>query len=168
MIIMATDVHFYTDASAKFNLGCGGIFGSKWYYLQWEKGYIAKYKPSIEYFELYAACTGLYAWAKDLANQQILIYCDNLSVVSMVNQTSSSCRNCMILIRKLVTLCLRFNIRVFAKHMSGIRNRISDSLNRLQFTRFKRITKARGLEMEPFPTRIPSELWPASRIWRSD
>ena len=66
------------------------------------------------------------------------MFCDNKSVVSMINATTSSCKNCMFLIRLLVLSGLVDNRRVFACHVRGRDNKLADSLSRLDLDRFWR------------------------------
>ena len=144
-------------------LGFGGIFkGTNWFFGQWEPGYIQNCAPSIEYLELYTVCVRILIWADQLKDRRILIHCDNIAVVGMINKNASSCPHCMKLIRILVLHSLRFNIRVFASHIMGKSNNLSDSLSRLQFKRFLSLG---GDKMNPEPDRLPALLWPASKIW---
>ena len=56
---------FLTDASAGPELGFGCIYRKNWTYSKWEKGFILKYKPSIEYLELYVLCVGVITWQEN-------------------------------------------------------------------------------------------------------
>ena len=159
----AEDIGFYTDATANSSLGCGGIMGRNWYFLKWDALFMRRNKPSIEYLELYGVCVGIFMWKEDLKDMRIRVNCDNKSVVGMLNTTVSSCGNCMILIRKLTLLCLKYNCRVFGQHVKGIHNGISDSLSRMQFKRFRKLTKNR--DMNPEPSKIPEALWPMNKVW---
>ena len=165
-MITATDIKLFSDSSANLKLGFGGVYNSVEYFFgQWEVGYIKKSKPSIEYLELYAVCIGLTIWIHKFPNCRILLHCDNMSVVSMINKTTSGCRKCMSLIRYLVLLGLKFNTRVFAQHILGVRNELSDSLSRLQFGRFWDLAPSSMMET---PQPLPQQLWPASKIWNLD
>ena len=97
----AEEIGFYSDASATRNLGFGYILGNSWLFEAWEPGFIERYSPSIEYLELYALSAGLFMWQNKhtLSNRCVLLHCDNMAVVSMINNLSSSCPNCMHLIR---------------------------------------------------------------------
>ena len=44
-----------------------------------------KYNPSIEYLELFALTAAVLTWGSKLKNRRITIFCDNLSVVCMIN-----------------------------------------------------------------------------------
>ena len=97
------EVGFFTDSSTNKDLGFGGVFGSEgWFVRQWERGYIDKCHPSIEYLELFAVCVGIFIWSENLANKRFLVHCDNMAVVGMLNKSSSSCKRCMHLIRLLI------------------------------------------------------------------
>ena len=89
------ELDWYTDAST--TLGCGGYFGSNWFIAEWDLDTI-KLKPSINYLELYAVAVSVLNWLPLVANKRVTLFCDNMSVVQMVNSTSSSCKNCMVLL----------------------------------------------------------------------
>ena len=121
--------------------------------------------PSIQYLELFAQTAGFLAWSDKLANKQVLIYCDNSSVVTMINNTTSSCKNCMVLIRILVYHCLTLNIKLMARHVKTHLNGIADSLSRFQMRRFHELTK--GLDLDAKASEIPDSIWPPTKIWLS-
>ena len=133
--VTAHEISFTSDASAVDQLGFGCMLQNEWIFSKWEPGYIKMCKPSIEYLELYALCTGLLTWEDHSAlnNCRIVVFCDNEAVVHMVNNTSSSCPNCMYLLRIIVLNGLRHNRRVFAKYISTKDNFLSDALSRQKF-----------------------------------
>ena len=57
---------FYTDAAKGFSLGASGVFGVKWFFLQWEPNFIKCNDPTIEYLELYALCVAIFCWSQEL------------------------------------------------------------------------------------------------------
>ena len=156
----------YSDATAHRDLGFGIIFDSKWMLQQWEPRFIEQYEPSIEFLELYALCVGVFTWSERLKNRRFITYCDNESACNMVRNTSCGCKFCMTLIRKLVLRSLKFNFRVFPRHIKGKDNYLSDSLSRLNREKFWRLARKDGLLMDPNPTilNIP-DLWPLSKYW---
>ena len=112
--LQADVLSFYKDAAKGEKLGMGGVYDTYWFFAQWEQNFIKEQNPSIEYLELLAVCTGIFIWERRyLSNQRIVVFCDNQSVVTMVNNTTSKCKNCMVLIRKLTQYCLAINTRVF-------------------------------------------------------
>ena len=145
----SNDLDFYTDASRSHHRGCGGYFQRSWFSRKWSKDFIKNYNPSIAYLELYAVTVGVALWLKDLTckNRTIAIFCDNKSVVNMINNSTSSCEYCMILIRFIVLMAMTNNIRITAKYVPTKDNEISDSLSRLQMERFKRLTKNKNFDV---------------------
>ena len=168
MIDMATNntskvLNFYSDASTNPNFGFGAVFNQQWIVARWEEDYVKTFEPSIEYLELLALTAALLTWSQQLKDQCITIFCDNMSVVQMVNNSSSSCKQCMYLFRLINLDNLIRNRRVFARHVRSEENSLTDSLSRLQFKCFRRL----GPHMEQSPCAISPQVWPASRIWQN-
>ena len=136
--------------------------GRAWFYGRWDY-FVQRVEPSIEYLELFAVTVAVLNWLKYFKNKRIFLHCDNQSVVYMINNMSSSCRNCMVLIHIIVIEALMANTRVFAKHVKSSDNVPSDALSRLQIDRFKLLT--RNKNMFATPDAIPVEVWPIEKIW---
>ena len=162
----AEDIKFYTDSSKNATLGCGGWCDDQFFYQQWDEYFIKMNDPSIVYLELYAVAIGVLLWINKFRNKRIIIKCDNQAVVQMLNNTSSSCKNCMVLIRAILLQCMYHNVRLFATYVETHKNEIADSLSRLQFDRFNRLT--RNMRMKSSPETIPTELWPMEKLWMTD
>ena len=156
-------IRFYSDASAAERLGYRCVFNSHWLFGQWEEQFINKCEPSIEYLELFALCTGVLTWAEDLTNCRVVIHCDNQAVVHMVNKLSSTCANCMYLLRILVLNCMKYNRKIFMQYVDTKSNFLADALSRLKISQFKRLAPA---GMDEFPSKIHDCLWPVSKIWQ--
>ena len=110
----STEIEFFSDTSAAKHLGFGCILGSKWLYEMWEPNFIEDFNPSIEFLELFALCTSIITWQWEpiLCNTRIIIFCDNMSVVEMVNNNASKCKRCLYLLRILTLNCLIHNCRI--------------------------------------------------------
>ena len=156
-------LNFASDASANSKLGFGAVYGYKWLFAQWEPQFIKLNSPSIEYLELVGLVAAVLTWGESLKNRRIVVFTDNMSVVGMVNAMSSSCKNCMYLLRLLTLNNLIHNRRVFAKFVRGIDNDLPDALSRLQFDRFWRLAPP---GMEKTPSQISPLIWPISAIWQ--
>ena len=159
----AWEIMLFTDASRNFSLGFGGICGSSWMQARWGEQ-VEKLNPSIQYLELYAMTAGILAWAERFKNKQIVIFCDNMSVVQMVNNNSSKCMNCMTLIRLIVLHSMIHNVKILVKFVPTKLNGIADSLSRFQMQRFTDLTQGMAIETDQTP--IPSEIWPITDIWK--
>ena len=153
---------FYSDASLAETKGFGCVFGPKYTWGQWDASFIRDEKPSIEYLELYALTIGLMVWGDKLRNQNIIVFCDNQAVVHMINKTTSSCKNCMVLLRIIVLEGLIYNRRVFARFIPTKMNGRADALSRLEFSRFFRLSP---LSSQFQPEKLPPHMWPVSKIW---
>ena len=129
--ITAEQLSFFSDASAAEHLDLGAVFGNHWLFGQWPVGFIKGSKPSIEYLELFALTAALMTWGHMpmIQNKRVILFCDNMSVVNMINNSSSSCKNCMYLLRLITLNNLVNNRRVFAKHICTERNNLADSLS---------------------------------------
>ena len=123
----------YSDASRNFRLGFGAYCGSEWSYGQWDESFCKEKQPSIEYLELFAVLVGVLNWLKLFKNMKIILFCDNEAVVNMINNSSSKCKNCMVLIRMLVLEGLVCSTRVFARYVKSKDNDRADALSRLQW-----------------------------------
>ena len=163
--IYSLEVDWATDATKNPELGMGGVCESEWFIQQWDEDFLVTYDPSINYLELYALTVGILLWAKRYPNQKITIFCDNMSVVHMVNSNSSTCKNCMVLIRLIILESMLYNVVISVTHIEGKLNLFSDYLSRLKYDQFWKLAKTRGKKMLRKPKSIPEVLWPMEKIW---
>ena len=155
------EIYFYSDTSKAKTLGFGAIFETNWLFGKWEDNFISKYDPSIEFLELFALTVGLLTWETLITNSQVIIFCVNMSVVEMINQGSSTCSKCMILLRLLTLNGLQYNRRVLACHVRSKDNGLSDALSHLQFECFRCL----GPHMNKYPHQVDPRVWPVSKFW---
>ena len=94
-----------------------------------------------------------------MRNQCILFFTDNESLVHVINK--QSCKSLMVFVRKLVAICLHYNIVFKAKHIPGVCNKLADALSRLQVHTFTQLAPA---YMDSFPTKVPQYLQPQSWV----
>ena len=164
--VTAQGVRMYSDASRSYVKGCGAWCHESWTFTQWDESFMKLADPSIEYLELYTVTVAVKLWIHRFKNSRIYLFCDNMSVVHMVNTSSSKCKNCMVLLRIIALHSLIHNVRVYAKRVVTRSNGITDSLSRLDFNHFKRLCQQEGIQMSDFPMEIPHELWPIDKIWK--
>ena len=160
----AIEIDMYSDASRNFDLGFGGFCKSDWFAEKWDS-FVALVKQSIEYLELFAVTVAVLLWIRQFRNMKIQLFCDNKSAVDMINNSTSNCKNCMVLIRLITLEGLKWNVRIKAKHVRSRKNSISDALSRGQYDRFKRLCRLKAKKMQKCKVKIPSELWPIGKIW---
>lgn len=135
----------FTDAS---NLGFGAILGNQWFYGKWDPA-MEKYHINIK--ELFPITVALEVWGDLLKNKSVLFFSDNETVVAILNKQTSPNSDMMILVRRLVVVSLRYNIRFRAKHIPGKQNVLADYLSRLQVPEFL----SAAPHMDSMPTRVP-------------
>ena len=163
--LLSETLNYFTDARAAETLGFGCIFDQNWLFGCWEKGNIEQYKPSIKYLELFALCAAVLTWQhkEKLQNARVTIFCDNIAVVHMVNKLTSSCRNCMYLLRILTLNGLIHNHRINVKYVKSAENYLSDALSRGQISKFKHLAPP---QTNQNPDVIHPDLWPLSKLWQ--
>ena len=163
--LTALELFFYTDASS--TKGCGGVFNDEWFIMEWEDDIFEhpNYYPSINYLELYALTIGILNWACKFRNQFVTIFCDNMSVIHMVNSNTSKCAYCMDLIRIIVLHSMIMNVRIKAVHVPTHLNIYADSLSRLDYKRFRAQAKKQNRTFKSKPTPIPDKLVPMTKLW---
>ena len=128
-------LELYTDASG--TLGLGGICGQRWF-----QGCCQTHQQldqpgiSIAWQELFAIVVACHLWGDAFANKRIMFFCDNESVVHIVNSKRSRIPRIMDLVRLLTLLTLEHNFYLKTVHIEGKKNEIADSLSRFQMERF--------------------------------
>ena len=119
--LSADEIFMYSDASKNKDLGFGAVCQNDWMIGMWaesklnpesDDNFIQDQDPSIAYLELYALVAGVIQWIHRFANKRVILFCDNESVVHMVNKSSSRCKNCMVLIRLMTLESMVHNVRV--------------------------------------------------------
>ena len=123
------------------------------------------HQPSIEYLELFGVAVAVVLWIRRFRNQRIILFCDNTAMTHMINNSSSTCKQCMVLIRYIVLESLRCNVRIKARYVSSKDNGKADALSRLDLNRFWSLS---GGDMNCPNTAIPDELWPIDKLWILD
>ena len=148
------DLELYTDAAG--SIGFGGYLQGKWFqghwppqmHLNWERGI------SIEWQELFPIVVACSIWHQFFAGKRLQFWCDNESVVSIINSGHSKVPRIMELVRKLVLLSMQHNFLVRARHVPGVSNNIADALSRLQMQRFRALAP----DADQSPCIIPPSL----------
>ena len=80
----------------------------------------------------------------------------------MTNNTTSSCHNCMVLIRKLVLHSMIHNVRVFARYVTSKNKIFVDLSSRNKIQPFLDLGQG---HFDDKPSSIPTDLWPVEKIW---
>ena len=114
----------------------------------------------LEVFEHCCVVLRVIIWGHFMRNQCITFFKDNEALVHVINKSSCRDKFLMSFVRRLVFVCLQNNILLRARHVSGIKNDLGDSMSRLQIQRFRRLAPAH-MQLSPvtIPTVLQPDLW---------
>ena len=90
--LSAQNIGMYSDASRSWTKGFGALCQEAWMYMPWQTEWMEVHQPSIEYLELYAMLAAVLTWIHRFRNHRIFLFCDNMSVVHMINRSSSTAK----------------------------------------------------------------------------
>ena len=159
---MADKLDWYTDASGV--VGCGGYHQANWFQYRWDPEFLLQKNPSIEFQELFAVAVSIRLWIHKYPNARLCLFCDNETGVRQLKNTSSSCKNCMVLIRMIVKECLLYNTRVFGIWVDTKSNNLADALSRFEMDRFWKDVQQEGRLFNECPDQIPGDMDPW-KLW---
>ena len=147
-------LQLYTDAAG--SIGFGGYLAGHWFQGRWlpEQNINKTTGISIAWQELYPIYLSCRLWGSQWTAKRIVFFCDNESVVSILNQKTSKSPKIMDLLRPIVLCTLQHNFTFTATHVRGLDNSIADSLSRFQMDRFKHLAPLAS----PMPCVIPKSL----------
>ena len=148
-------LQLYTAASGA--IGFDAVFGKNWCYGKWPESWRHR---NIAFLECYPIVLSLHLWGHAFKDQRVLFFTDNEASVNVINKQTCRGKDLMLFVRKLVLVCLHYNICFKAKHVPGVQNKLADSLSRLQLQTFKQLAPA---YMHEVPTVIPPHLQPLSQ-----
>ena len=114
----------------------------------------------IQFLELYPIFLLIHVFAPKLAHHHVVFHSDNQAVVSVINSQTSKSKLMMQLLRPMVLLLLKYDIKFNAVHIPGITNTLCDLLSR------QRINPdiLRTFRMKLTPTAVPHSL--RSHNWK--
>ena len=95
----------FTNSSKKRGNGYGIFFANHWSVGKWSDEFLDQ-DSSIALRELYPIKMSLLLWGKELADREILIRSDNQSSCYMLENQTSNCEYCLVLLRIFVLQCI--------------------------------------------------------------
>ena len=152
-VTSAPDLQLYTDAAS--TVGFGGYFNGKWFQGRWPSHLLLDKRLgiSIEWQELFPIVVACALWYPHFSGKRLQFWCDNISVVAIINSGHSKAPRVMDLVRFLVLISMKHNFLVRARHVPGAKNAIADALSRFQVQRFR--------ELAPHADRNPCTIPPS-------
>ena len=130
----ARAIHVWTDASGSF--GCGAVVpvSGKWLQLAWPSAYsedaLHLGRESITFKELIPIVLACAVWGQEFAHMGVVVHCDNLGAVAVVNSGYSKVDPIMHLLRCLFFVRAYFQIDLWAVHVPGKENGVADAISR--------------------------------------
>ena len=137
------DTQLYVDAS---DFGYGIVHGTTWALGKWLPEHQAL---SIEWRELFPIALVCTVLGRRLANQRLLLHCDNEAVCTIWKTGTSKAPNIMCLLRVALLAAAKHNLTVLVTHIRGTDNSLADALSRSQVDKFKSMLP--HAEREPLP-----------------
>ena len=122
--LSSADLHMYSDSSLS---GYGATLGSHFVVGTFPASWGG---VDIQTLELFPILGLVLTFADQLAGKSIVMHCDNLGLVHMLNKQTSKSVSVMTLLRPLVLSLLKNNILVKAIHIPGVENSLCDLLSR--------------------------------------
>ena len=106
-------------------------------------------------------------WAPLLAKKNVLLQCDNLSLVTAINKGSAKAPIVMHLLRCLWFFCAYFNITLTASHIPGVANTLADQLSRNHMVEFFKSCHDASTLPTPLPPPVLENVSPEGPDWTS-
>lgn len=159
--LISEKIECSSDASGQIGFGCR--WGRFWAHGLWDQHLLQAVEMSIQFQELYALAVMVELFAPRLTNRRVTVLCDNQAVCAMVNNSTSSSRECMFLIRLITLTSMQHNVRFFTEYIESLKNQCSDALSRNQIKKFKLIAGVGNIN--PEPENLPETLWPINPEW---
>lgn len=120
------DIEIYSDASGSW--GCGALWGTQWFQLEW--GDLPVAHESIAAKELLPVLIACIVWGKDWEGLSIRCYSDNQAAVCVLNQRRAKDPLLSHMLRCLFFVSAKFQFDLSAQHIPGTVNTAADALSR--------------------------------------
>ncbi len=145
-----TDVSIFTDASGSW--GCGASWDNRWIQCAWNTAWRDE---NIAVKELLPIVLAVAIWGQEWCHKRLLIRCDNMAVVQVINAQNCRDHSLLHLLRCLHFYTALYDIRLKALHIEGSQNVIADAISRGHM----QVLFQHKPEADVQPTPIPMEVW---------
>jgi len=127
-------------------LDYSAISGHEWF--EWS---IAQQPLSIAYKKLFPEVVAAMLWGQRWATKWVVIWSDNMAVVSVLRSGTSKDPNVMLLLRCLALVAARNTFTFTTSYTPGWDNSIADALSRFDFQHFHHLTPHAAHISTPIP-----------------
>ena len=147
-------LELYTNASG--SIGFGGYFHGWWFQGRWppHMQLNREWGISIGWQELFPIVVACAIWFPHFSGKQVQFWCNNESVVAIINSGHSKAPHIMDLLRFLVLVSMKHNFFVQVCHVPGVCNETADAVSRFQDVCFRAVAP----NAEQTPCTIPPSL----------
>ena len=152
-------IEMKSDASGSW--GCGAFCGRKWFQLKWPSSLI---DHNITVKELTPIVLAAAVWGEDWSAKNVKVWCDNSSVVDIINKGESKELDALHLMRCLSFFKAKFQFSLFAEHIAGEDNDLADALSRNNSCYFR----SNYSQADLLPTPLPPQLLDLTIILKPD
>ena len=134
-----SDLHppTYSLATDSCRAGGGAVHGDDWVYSNFAADYPDIVNEHINTLELFVILLAARRWGHLWCGTHVQVKCDNLSAVYAINKGCSRSPIFMRLLREVFWLSERYQFRLTAVHISGVRNIVADTVSRLHLPDFR-------------------------------
>ena len=163
--------HIWTDASGHF--GCGAVYPASqgWLQLPWPErsaqGARKLREESILLQELLPIILACAVWGPGWVGSMVVVHCDNMGAVAVVNAGHSKVPQIMHLLRCLFFIRAFFHLSVRAVHVPGIWNSWVDVISRNNLPHFFSQVPGEVGRREPLPPSLLALLVDQQPDWTS-
>ncbi len=156
------DSVFATDACPG---GAGGFCDGEFFHSVFPK-YVKDRAPHINALELWAVVLAAKLWSSKFRGLRILIHCDNMTTVIVINSGKAKDPILLALLRELAFVTATGEFEIRALHIPGETNRIPDHLSRWHLNPSHRKVFHKLTQDKPLIERhVPASLFHFSQAW---
>jgi hypothetical protein len=162
--------NIYTDAAGgtleAIGRGCGGVWGAKWFYLQWSRPICSgshsvegkKVARKLAALELVGPLVAVCSWFNDLRGKHVVIWVDNAGSVGVWKKGySNSCQLCSCIATTIHAVAAAAGATIHIKKITRCSNTqaaIADNLSKANF----KLARSRQHPLDICPSAIPLPL----------
>ena len=154
------DVVVTSEASG--NWGCGAYVGAQWFMYQWPAEVVQHHTMIKELIPIVMARA---IWGKQWPRCTVLAWCDNASVVAVINGGYSWDAIVMHLLRCLFFLSSIYSFQLYARHIPGSHNELADALSRNRLPLFQAQYPGAAAQPTPIPEAVVDLLMKGQPDW---
>jgi len=118
-------------------VGCGAVCGHEFLHSAFPK-VILSGEHHINILELLALVVACLAWADVLRGKRVVVWCDNIATVWVINTGKTRDSYMQALLRELCYFTAVHDCEIYARHIPGIQNRVPDMLSRWEISKSAR------------------------------